>query len=77
MQDNYGIKGKPAINHKPQANAIVDRSHKVVNCMLRSFVLEMNNENLEELDDISFEYFLQYAAWKMQIGSAFQTNLQQ
>jgi hypothetical protein len=47
MQDNYGIKGKPTTSHNPQANAIIERVHKVVNDMLRSFNLENNHENLE------------------------------
>jgi hypothetical protein len=34
--------------HSPQANAIIERVHKVVNDMLRSFDLENNHENLEE-----------------------------
>jgi hypothetical protein len=33
--------------HKPQANAIIERVHKVFNDMLRSFDLENNHENLE------------------------------
>jgi hypothetical protein len=32
----------------PQANAIIEQVHKVVNDMLRSFDLENNHENLEE-----------------------------
>jgi hypothetical protein len=49
----------------PQANAIIDRVHKVVNDMLRSFDLENenNHENLEEQEDIPFYYFLQSTAW--------------
>jgi hypothetical protein len=47
----------------PQANAIIERVHKVVNDMLRSFDLENNDENLEEQDDNSFDYFLQSTAW--------------
>jgi uncharacterized SAM-binding protein YcdF (DUF218 family) len=31
-QDNYGIKAKPTTSHKPQANAIIERVHKVVVC---------------------------------------------
>jgi hypothetical protein len=36
--------------YHPQANAIIERVHKVVNDMLRSFALENenNHENLEE-----------------------------
>jgi hypothetical protein len=32
----------------PQANSIIERVHKVVNDMLRSFDLETNHENQEE-----------------------------
>jgi hypothetical protein len=42
---------------KPQANAIIERVHKVVNYILRSFDLENNHKNLEE--DYTFDYFLQ------------------
>ena len=51
---NYGIKDKPTTSHNPQVNAIIERVHKAVNDMLRSFDLE--NENLEE--DNPFDYFL-------------------
>jgi hypothetical protein len=49
----------------PLANAIIERLHKVVNDMLRSFDLENenNHENLEEQEDIPFDYFLQSTAW--------------
>jgi hypothetical protein len=49
----------------PQANAIIERVHKVVNDMLRSFDLEnkRNHENLEEQEDNPFDYFLQSTAW--------------
>jgi transposase InsO family protein len=47
IQDNYGIKAKPTTSHNPQANAIIERVHKVVNDMLRSFDLESNHGNLE------------------------------
>jgi transposase InsO family protein len=63
VKDNYGIKLKPTTSHNPQANAIIERVHKVVNDMLRSFDLENNNENLEEHDDNAFDYFLQSTAW--------------
>jgi hypothetical protein len=46
----------------PQANAIIERVHKVVNDMLRSFGLENNHENLEEQEDNPFDYFLQSTA---------------
>jgi hypothetical protein len=47
----------------PPANAIIERVHKVVNDMLRSFDLENenNHENLEE--DNPFDYFLQSTSW--------------
>jgi hypothetical protein len=47
--------------YHPQANAIIERVHNVVNDMLRSFDLE-NNENLEEQEDFPFDYFLQSTA---------------
>ena len=59
MCDNYGVKAKPTTSHNPQANAIIEQLHKVVNDLLRSFDLE--NENLEE--DNPFDYFLQSTAW--------------
>jgi hypothetical protein len=34
--------------YNSQANAIIERVHKVVNDMLKSFDLENNHENLEE-----------------------------
>jgi hypothetical protein len=45
-----------------QANAIIERVHKVVNDMLISFDLENNHENLEEQEDNPFDYFLQSTA---------------
>jgi hypothetical protein len=42
-----------------QANAIIERVHKIVNYMLRSFDLKNNHENLEEQKDNPFDYFLQ------------------
>ena len=59
MCDNYGIKAKPTTSHNPQANAIIERVHKVVNDMLRSFDLE--NEKLEE--DNPFDYFFNLLHW--------------
>jgi transposase InsO family protein len=70
MCENYGIKAKPTTSHNPQANAIIEQVHKVVNNMLRSFDLE--KENLEE--DNPFEYFLQSTAWV--IRSTYHTALQ-
>jgi hypothetical protein len=46
-----------------QANAIIERLHKVVNDMLRSFDLENNHENLEEQEYNPFDYFLQSTLW--------------
>ena len=70
MCDNYGIKAKPTTSHNLQENAIIERVHKVVNDMLRSFDLE--NENLEE--DNPFDYFLQSTAWA--IRSTYHRTLQ-
>jgi hypothetical protein len=49
--------------YHPQANAILERVHKDVNDMLRSFDLENNHENLEQQEINPFEYFLQSTAW--------------
>jgi hypothetical protein len=49
--------------HKAKANAIIERVHKIVNDMLKSFDLENNHENLEEQEDNPFDYFLQSTAW--------------
>jgi hypothetical protein len=57
-----------------QANAIIERVHKVVNDILRSFDLENNNENLEKQQDNPFDYFLQSTAWA--IRSTYHTTLQ-
>jgi hypothetical protein len=38
---------KATTSHNPQENAIIERVHKVVNDMLRSFDLENNHETLE------------------------------
>jgi hypothetical protein len=43
-----------------QANAIIERVHKVVNDMVRSSDLKNNHENIEE--DNPFDYFLQSTA---------------
>jgi hypothetical protein len=49
----------------PQGSAIIERVHKVVNDMLRSFDLENknNHENLDKHKDNPFDYFLQSTAW--------------
>jgi hypothetical protein len=49
--------------YHPQANAIIEQVHKVVNDMLISFDLENNDENLEQQKDNIFDYFLQSTAW--------------
>jgi hypothetical protein len=49
--------------YHPQANAIIERVHKVVNDILRSFDLENNHENLEEQEDDPYDYFLQSTVW--------------
>jgi hypothetical protein len=48
----------------PQTNAIIERVHKNVNDMRRSFDLENNHENLETQGqkDNPFDYFLQLTA---------------
>jgi hypothetical protein len=48
--------------NNPQANAIIERVHKVVNDMLTSFDLEdeNNHNNLEAQKDNAFDYFLTY-----------------
>jgi hypothetical protein len=50
--------------YHPQANAIIDRVHKLydINYILRSFDLENNLQKLEEQKDSSFDYFLQSTA---------------
>jgi transposase InsO family protein len=65
MCDNDGIKAKQTTSHNPQANAIIERVHKFVNDMLRSFDLENNNERLggQEMIYLIIDYFLQSTAW--------------
>jgi hypothetical protein len=46
-----------------RANVIIERVHKVVNDILRSFDFENNNENLEAQEYNPFDYFLQLTAW--------------
>jgi hypothetical protein len=46
-----------------QTNAIIERVHKVVNDILRSFDMENNHENQEAQEDNPFEYFFQSTAW--------------
>jgi hypothetical protein len=47
--------------YHPQSK--IERIHKLVNVMLRSFDLENNHENLEEQEDNPFDYFLQSCTW--------------
>jgi hypothetical protein len=49
--------------YHPQANTIIERVHKVVNDILRSFDLENNHENLEIKEDNPIDYFHQSTAW--------------
>jgi hypothetical protein len=70
MYNNYCIIAKPTTSHNPQANSVIERIHKVVNDMLRSFDLE--EEMLEE--DNPFDYFLQSTAWA--IRSTYHTTVQ-
>jgi hypothetical protein len=64
------------ITYHPQANASIERVHKVLNDMLRSFDLENqnNHENQEEQEYNPFDYFLQSTAWA--IRSTYHTTLQ-
>jgi hypothetical protein len=50
-----------------EANAIIERVHKVVNDMIRSFDLGNNHENLEEQEDDPYDNFLQSAAWIIRV----------
>jgi hypothetical protein len=62
MCNNCGIKAKPTTSYNSQANAIIERVHKVVSEVLRSFDLEK-----QQLEDINpFEYFLQSTAWQLE-----------
>jgi hypothetical protein len=45
--------------NRPQENSIIERVHKVITDMLRSFDLKNNHENLEEQKYNLYEYFLQ------------------
>jgi hypothetical protein len=60
--------------NRPQASAIIEQVHNVVNDLLRSFDLENNHENLEQQEDYPFGYFLQSTAWE--IRSTYHTTLQ-
>jgi hypothetical protein len=70
MCENYGIKAKSTTSHNSQINLIIERVHKMVNEMLRSFDLE--KQNLD--DDNPFDNFVQSTAWP--IWSTYQATLQ-
>jgi hypothetical protein len=55
---------RQVIFHTIQANAIIERVHKVIIDMLISFDLEneQDHENLEEQEDNPSDYFLQSTA---------------
>jgi hypothetical protein len=42
MLDEYGVKKKPITTRNPQANAIVERVHKVIGNIIRTFELQDN-----------------------------------
>jgi hypothetical protein len=46
-----------------QENAIIERIHKDVNDMIKSFDLKNNRENIEEQEDNPFDYLFQSTAW--------------
>jgi hypothetical protein len=76
MGNNHGIKARPTSSQKtinPKENAIIERVHKVVDDMIRSFDLENNHENLEQ-EDTPFDYFLKSTSWA--IRSTYHTTLQ-
>jgi hypothetical protein len=70
MCNNYGIIAKLTIIHNPQANAIIERVHKVVNKILRSF--DLGKENSEDANP--FDYLLQSTTWAMRC--TYHTKLQ-
>jgi hypothetical protein len=43
------------ITINPQANAIIEQIHKVVNDMLRTFDLENNHENLQDQQNNQYD----------------------
>jgi hypothetical protein len=59
---------------RPQANAIIERVHKVVNDMLRSFDLENNHEKFKTREYYPCFFFLQSTAWA--IRSTYLSTLQ-
>jgi hypothetical protein len=69
VQDNYGIKAKPTTSqnklsmHKQMQSLSDYTKLSIRDNMPRPFDLENNHENLEELQDNLFDYFLQSTAW--------------
>ena len=47
VQDDYGIKQKPITKRNPQANAIVERVHKTIGNMIRTFEIQ-ENQGIDE-----------------------------
>jgi hypothetical protein len=58
-------------NSHPQANAIIEQIHKVVNDMLRSCDLE--KENLDEYSPL--DYFYQSTGWEIHISNTYHITL--
>ena len=48
IEQEYGIKTKPASSGNPQANAIIDRIHQVLGNLIRSFTL--HNTYVDDAD---------------------------
>jgi hypothetical protein len=60
-----------------QANAIIERVHKVVNGPHAQIIwLGKNHENLEQQEDNPFDYFLQLTVWLQATRSTYHTTLQ-
>jgi hypothetical protein len=59
------LKPKPlkVTTQNQKAKVIIQQLHKFINNMIRSFDLEINYENLQNQEDIPFDYFLQSTAW--------------
>jgi hypothetical protein len=54
MCENYGSKAQPTSSHNPQANTVIERVHKVVNDMFKSFDLEIHEWKMIILMIISY-----------------------
>ena len=70
IQDEYGIKIKPATTANPQSNAIIERIHQTVGNMLRTF--ELDEMELDE--EHPFEGILSATAFA--VRSTYHTTLQ-